>query len=211
MAKVTALSSLGWAHYTLYEALPRMAARGFKRVEIPSFGMYCFHFNFGNPTPRELRRMLDGFGMQCVCLNYCPRFYQAWLPEQIPMFVKDWTRKIEELNAVGIPMMTMSFGERNARGDQRRQLGNAVKAYDRVGRIAERHGVKMLLEVPHLYGIMPRTEQALWVFDRLESANVGALADCSHWGIIASVPASGTFTCAIPPDPTRPTACRNWR
>ena len=34
----------------------------------------------------------------------------------------------------------------------------------------------MLLEVPHLYGLMPRTEQVLWVFDRLESSNIGALS-----------------------------------
>ena len=53
MANVTALSSLGWANYTLYEALPRMAARGFNRVEIASFGSYCFHFNFGSPTPER--------------------------------------------------------------------------------------------------------------------------------------------------------------
>ena len=33
MAKVTTISSLGWAHYTLYEALPRMAARGFKKAK----------------------------------------------------------------------------------------------------------------------------------------------------------------------------------
>ncbi len=51
MARITTISSLGWAHYTLYEALPRMAARGFKKIEIASFNTYCFHFNYGSPTP----------------------------------------------------------------------------------------------------------------------------------------------------------------
>jgi sugar phosphate isomerase/epimerase len=184
MPKVTALSSLGWAHYTLYEALPRMAARGFKRIEIPSFGMYCFHFNFGSPTPRELRKMLDGYGMTPVCLNYFPNFHQAWVAEEIDAFVGEWRRKIEQLNEVGIPMMTMAFGIRNQRSDQKKQLANAVKAYDRVAKIAEKHGVRMLLEVPHLYGIMPRPEQVHWVFDHVNSPNIGALVDCSHWGII---------------------------
>lgn len=184
MAKVTALSSLGWAHYTLYEALPRMAARGFKRVEFTSFDSYCFHFNFGSPTPNELRKMLDQYGLTPVCLNYFAGFHRAWVPEDIDVMVAEWTRKIEQLPEVGIPMMTMSFGVRNDRPDQDFQLSNAVKAYDRLGKIGEKHGVRMLLEVPHLYGIMYRPEQVLWMFDRLSSANVGALVDCSHWGII---------------------------
>ena len=184
MAEVTALSSLGWAHYTLYEALPRMAARGFKRIEIASFGSYCFHFNFGSPTPKELRKMLDDLGLTPVCLNYFTDFHHAWIPEEIDDFIGEWTGKIEQLNEVGIPMLTMGFGVRNDRDDIQYQLGNAVKAYNRVGKIGEKHGVKLLLEVPHLYGIMPRPEQVYWVFEHLDTPNVGALADCSHWGII---------------------------
>jgi sugar phosphate isomerase/epimerase len=184
MANVTTISSLGWAHYTLYEALPRMAARGFKRIEIASFGAYCFHFNFGSPTPTELRQMLDGYGLTPVCLNYFTDFHQAWVPEEIDQFVDEWTRKIEQLAEVGIPMMAMLFGVRNQRDDQELQLANAVRAYDRVGRVAEQHGVRMVLEVPHLYTTMYRPEQVLWVFERLSSTNIGALVDCSHWGII---------------------------
>jgi sugar phosphate isomerase/epimerase len=184
MANVTAISSLGWAHYTLYEALPRMAARGFKRIEIASFGTYCFHFNFGSPTPAELRAMLDQYGLTPVCLNYFTDFHQAWVPDEIDLFVDEWTRKIEQLAEVGIPMMAMLFGVRNQREDQELQLANAVRAYDRVGRVAEQNGVRMVLEVPHLYTTMHRPEQVLWIFERLSSTNIGALVDCSHWGII---------------------------
>jgi sugar phosphate isomerase/epimerase len=184
MAKVTALSSLGWAHYTLFEALPRMAARGFRRVEIASFSTYCFHFNYGSPKPTELRNILRGLGLTPVCLNFFHRAYEAWRPEEIGEFVRDFTRKVEHLGEVGIPMMTMGFGWRNRRPDRKRQLGNAVKAYDRMGRVAERLGVRMLLEVPHLYQIHDTAERVLWVFERLSSPNVGACVDCSHWGVI---------------------------
>jgi len=184
MAKITALSSLGWANYTLYEALPRMAARGFKRVEIASFGTYCFHFNYGSPTPAELRLMLDNLGLQPICLNYFTDFHNAWAEAEIAPFIDEWIRKIQQLGTVGIPMITMEFGGRNERQDQEQQLSNAVKAYNRIGNIAEKYNVRMLLEVPHLYGLMPRPEQVLWVFDRLESPNIGALVDSSHWGII---------------------------
>ena len=184
MAKVTAISSLGWTHYTLYEALPRMKARGFRRIEIASFNGYCFHFNFGSPTPPQLRRMLDELGLEPVCLNYSPGRYQAWHGEEIDRFVSNWTRKLEHLAEVGIPMMTMTFGERNDRPDQEHQLSNTVEAYNRVGDIAARLGIRMVLEIPHLYSVMPRIEQALWVLERLTSPNIGVLVDSSHWGII---------------------------
>ena len=83
MARVTAVSSLGWAQYTLYEALPRIAARGFRRVEIASFSSYCFHFNFGSPTPPDLARMLCEYELTPVCLNYDAGFHEAWNPAEV--------------------------------------------------------------------------------------------------------------------------------
>jgi sugar phosphate isomerase/epimerase len=184
LAKVTAISSLGWAHYTLYEALPRIAARGFSRVEIASFADYCFHFNFGSPTPPELAEMLREYDLTPICVNYDPGFHEAWNPDEVDACVAKWARKLPHLAEVGIPMMTMDFGVRNSREDQQYQLANAVKTFDRIGESAKNYGVRMLLEVPHLYGVMHGPEQVLWVFDRLSSDNVGALIDSSHWGII---------------------------
>ncbi|MDP7636539.1 MAG: sugar phosphate isomerase/epimerase [Phycisphaerae bacterium] len=184
MAKVTSISSLGWAHYTLYEALPRMAARGFTRVEIASFSSYCFHFNFGSPTPLELKKMLDDLGLAPVALNYSIGVTRAWVPQDAERFVSETSRKIEQLPQVGIPMVTMNFSNRNDRDDQEMQLTNMVKAYDRVAEIAKTHGVRMLLEVPHLYDVAYGPEQVYWIFDHINSDNIGALADCSHWGII---------------------------
>jgi sugar phosphate isomerase/epimerase len=184
MASVTGISSLGWAHYTLYEALPRMHARGFHRMEIASFYSYCFHFNFGSPTPPELRQMLHELEFQPLCLNYSPGRYEAWRPEEVERFVADVSRKLPHLAEVGIPMMTMPFGERNDRPDQESQLANAVAAFDRLGEAAAPLGIRMLIEVPHLYTILPRPEQVLWVLERLSSQNVGVLVDSSHWGII---------------------------
>jgi sugar phosphate isomerase/epimerase len=181
VAKVTAISSLGWAHYTLYEALPRMARRGFTRVEIASFLSYCFHFNFGSPTPPELRTMMADLGLSPICLNFFFRPYEAWRAEEIEPFVRDIGRKVEQLGEAGIPMMTLSFGWKNDRPDRTLQLGHAVTAYNRLGKVAERCGVRLLLEVPHMYSILRGTEEALWVFERVESDHVGALVDTTHW------------------------------
>ena len=161
-----------------------MKERGFQRIEIASFVQYCSHFNFGNPTPKELYRLLQNLNLEPICLNYSPRHFQAWKEDEIDNFVRDWERKLPHLVEVGIPMMTMPFGERNVRSDQEFQLSNAIKAFDRVGEIASKLGIKMLIEAPHLYSIMPQIENVLWVVNRLSSENVGVLLDSSHWGII---------------------------
>jgi sugar phosphate isomerase/epimerase len=184
MAKVTAISSLGWAHYTLYEALPRMARLGFDRAEICSLGSYCFHFHHGSPTPPELKDMFDDHGFTPVGLNYSEGMPHAWDPDHIDLFAKRWEKKLVHLGEVGIPMMCMLFGIRNDREDAEVQLVNAVRFFDRVATFAERLGVRMLLEVPHLYNILNRPDQVLRVLDRLESSNIGVLVDSSHWGII---------------------------
>jgi sugar phosphate isomerase/epimerase len=165
-----------------------MQARGFSRIEIASFYLYCFHFNHGSPTPAELRQMLDDLKLEPISLNYSPGRYEAWRREEIDRFVNDMRRKLPHLEQVGIRMMNMPFGERNNRPDQEAQLANAVEAFDRVGEIAAQYGVKMLIEVPHLYTIMPRPEQVAWVLERLSSSNVGVLVDSSHWGIIGYDP-----------------------
>ncbi len=41
----------------------------FKKIEIASFNTYCFHFNYGSPTPQELKTMLKKLALQAVCLN----------------------------------------------------------------------------------------------------------------------------------------------
>lgn len=183
MAAITAMSSLAYGYYTLYEALPRIVARGFRRVEIASFYTYCFHFNFGSPGPAELKAMLADHGLTPVALNWSPGRGLAYDPDTIGPWLNAFERKIAQAAEVGIPMMTMHFGDRNNRDDQEAQLGVAVEVYSRLGEFAASLGVRMLLEVPHLYTIHFSPEAVLWIFDRLTSSNIGALVDSSHWGI----------------------------
>ena len=128
--------------------------------------------------------MLDDYHLTPVGLNYSEGMSHAWDPDHIDLFAKRWERKLVHLGEVEIPMMCMLFGIRNERPDQEVQMANAVRFYNRVAKFAEGLGVRMLLEVPHLYNILNRPEQVLRVLDRLENSNIGVLVDTSHWGII---------------------------
>lgn len=185
MAKITAISSLTWSNYTLYEILPRIADRGFKRIDIASFYRAdTVHFNFGSPTPAELNKMLKDLDLTPICLNWHCGNFEPWDPKEIDIFVERNTRKLKQLPEVGIPMMTMTFGRRNERQDQEAQLWNCVKAYDRVAEIAEQYGVQMVVELPHVYMVPYTAEKACWVFEHVTNDKIGLVIDSSHWGIV---------------------------
>ena len=128
--------------------------------------------------------MFGDHGLTPIGLNYSEGMSHAWDPDHIDLFAKRWERKLVHLGEVGIPMMCMLFGIRNDLEDSETQLANAVRFYDRVATFAAGLGVRMLVEVPHLFNILNRPDQVLRFLDRLESSNIGVLVDSSHWGII---------------------------
>ena len=184
MASVTTMSSIAYAHYTLYEALPRMAQRGYKRVEIGSFGSYCYHFNFGSPSPAELKTMLSDLDLEPVALNWCATIGDTSDKASIQNWLELYKRKMAEALEVGIPMMTMHFGGFNERADQREQRKIATDVYRELAEHAQSCGMKMLLELPHLYLIHHECEPVYELLDQLDLPNVGILFDSTHWGVI---------------------------
>jgi sugar phosphate isomerase/epimerase len=183
MAKVTAISTLGWSKYTIQEAFTAMAARGFRRIEIASFGEYCWHFN-ETPSPEELKALLDKYQFTPVNLNFCTVVYDASSSDGAGRFLADWTAKLPALEKAGIPMMCMHFGARNQRDDVEHQLDVIATAFDELARRGKDYGVKLVIEAPHLYQLYCRPETVLKVVDKMSSDNFGVLVDASHWGII---------------------------
>lgn len=184
MAQATTMSSIAYAHYSLYDALPRIAKRGFKQIEIGSFGSYCCHFNSGSPRPAELKTILADYDIKPVALNWSNDTANAHEPGAIQKSIDGYKHKIEDALEVGIPMMTMHFGAINDREDQAKQRQTAAEFYRRLGEYAHTCNMKMVLELPHLYLIHHTTESVEELLDMVDLPNVGILLDSSHWGVI---------------------------
>ena len=184
MPTVTATSSIAYAHYTLYEALPRLAARGFTRIEIGSFRSYCYHFNNGSPRPGELRTMLDDYGLTAIALNWNAGIGGSCEDGAIEEWIEGYKVKIEDAQVVGIPMMTMHFGRHHAGGDLSEERKHATEAYARLAEYASQQGMTMLLELPHMHLVHHDCESVVALLEQLDFANVGLLIDSSHWGVI---------------------------
>ncbi|NQT93722.1 MAG: sugar phosphate isomerase/epimerase [Lentisphaerae bacterium] len=184
MARVTAMSSIAYAYYSLYDALPRIARRGYKQVEIGSFGNYCYHFNSGSPRPTELKELLTDYDLKPIALNWSHDCGRAYDPCSAREVVDGLKRKMDDALEVGIPMMAMHIGVINDRDDQAEQRKTAAEAYYRVGEYARSCDMKMILELPHLHLIHHTVESVCELLAQLDLPNVGVLLDSSHWGVI---------------------------
>ena len=184
MPTVTATSSIAYAHYTLFEALPRQADRGFKRIEIGSFHSYCYHFNHGSPRPAELKTMLADHGLTPVALNWNAGIGRSYEETAIAEWLDGYKAKIDEAQAVGIPMMTMHFGRHFAGGDLLEERKVATDAYARLAEYASQQSMMMLLELPHMHLVHNDCDSVIALLDELDFENVGLLIDSSHWGVI---------------------------
>jgi sugar phosphate isomerase/epimerase len=70
MRRITALSTLTYPDLRLGEALERIAARGFRTVDIAYMSVYCRHFPLGDAETKSLRGLLRTHGLQPLALNY---------------------------------------------------------------------------------------------------------------------------------------------
>ena len=184
MPTVTATSSIAYAYYTLFEALPRLAARGFRQIEIGSFGSYCFHFNQGSPRPAELKVMLGDHDLTPIALNWSGGIGTSCTLAAIPEWIECYKRKMADAQIAGIPMMTMHFGKHAEDGRLQEERKAASEAYAKLAGYASTQGMTMLLELPHMHLVHDDCGSVLELLRQVDNDNVGLLIDSSHWGVI---------------------------
>lgn len=184
MPTVTATSTIAYAHYTLYEALPRQAACGFARIEIGSFANYCYHFNNGSPRPTELKAMLADYGLTPIAMNWNAGIGRSYEDTAIAEWLDGYKAKIADAQVVDIPMMTMHFGRHQAGGDLSEERKIATDAYAQLAEYTSRQEMTMLLELPHMHLVHDDCDSVITLLEQLDFANVGLLIDSSHWGVI---------------------------
>ena len=184
MPTVTATSTIAYAYYTLFEALPRLAVRGFRQIEIGSFGSYCFHFNQGSPRPAELKAKLGDHGLMPIALNWGVSIGGSCTLAAIPDWIEGYKRKMADAQIACIPMMTMNFGRHAEDGSLNEERKVATEAYTELADYASTQGMTMLLELPHMHLVHHDCESVVELLKQVDDDNVGLLIDSSHWGVI---------------------------
>lgn len=192
MATVTACSTLGYAGFDLGFALNRIAARGFRKVEIAEMDTYCRHLPYRQVDISQVKDLLAASGLTPVAINTtCPRMIdhnrrvtpdtERGYEDDVAEFAQ-WY--FEAARTLGVDIVTFPIGLRVSEGDWSAKARRAVPLYRRLADLAQDCGVTVHLEVPHLYQLTDTVEHVRAIFSELDHPAVAATVDASHWGII---------------------------
>lgn len=80
-------------------------------------------------------------------------------------------------------MLVLNVGRREHAEDQERDVKAAAAVVDEQAEYAKRAGIRILLEMPHVWQLYYDADQARQMVKHLQSDNVGVLLDSTHWHV----------------------------
>jgi sugar phosphate isomerase/epimerase len=195
MARITALSTLTYTDYPLGSALTRIAARGFRTVDIAHMGWYCQHFPLGDAETEGLRGLLRTVGLQPIALNYygggrdpderaVPRMHRLHDSSEAAQYSALMRQVILQCRSLGIPILMAVPGRRSESPDWREEIAAAAATISALADVAFANGLRLTVEAPHCYNLLPSVEDVTQFFACTTSPHVGLTVDSSHWGVL---------------------------
>jgi sugar phosphate isomerase/epimerase len=188
VARITACSTLNYPDYPLEEAARRIAARGFRRVDIVHLGYYCLHFPLGDEECPRIAAVLQEQQLTPVALNHyggsetwCHRLDR---PDEVRDFLAMSRSVLKQAQQVGIPKVMTSIGRRMTGAEPLDRIRCAARVISQVADEAAEMGIGITVEVPHAYSLAYNLANVALFFEHVASPHVQACVDCSHWGLL---------------------------
>ena len=108
-------------------------------------------------------------------------FYRLYLESEAEDYSARVRRLIDKAKIVGIPMLSIQAGRRGQIEDIDRELAAAAKVIDVQAEYARAAGIKILLEMPHVWDLYYDLEKSKQMLSYLQSDNIGVTIDSTHW------------------------------
>ena len=110
-------------------------------------------------------------------------FHKLHVEDQAEHYIARVKKLIEKAEIIGIPKVCVQGGRRTQIVNIDQELKAAAGVIDHVAEYAKEHGIKILLEMPHVWDIYFDIEKAQKMWSYLRSENVGILIDSTHWHV----------------------------
>ena len=107
--------------------------------------------------------------------------YRLHEPIQAEAYRRRARKLIDNAQIVGIPMVCLEGGARSQIDDIDTELRAAAGVIDEQAEYARKAGIKILLEMPHVWDLYYDADKARQMLSYLESDNVGVVLDSTHW------------------------------
>jgi len=88
---------------------------------------------------------------------------------------------IDNASVVGVPMVCLAGGRRTQIQDVGQEIRAAAKVVDEIAEYAREAGIKILLEMPHVWDLYYDADKSKQMLSYLKSDNIGVVLDSTHW------------------------------
>ena len=102
-------------------------------------------------------------------------------PEQSAAYMDRAQRLLDKAKATEIPKVCLQGGRRTQIENVEEELKAAATVIDGLADYAAARGIKVLLEMPHVWDLYYDVEKSKKMLSHLRSDNVGVLIDSTHW------------------------------
>jgi sugar phosphate isomerase/epimerase len=193
MPSINACASLGFAAFPLETALEQIVKLGFTDVELTHLGAYCLHLPMETADPQDIVDMVNRFGLKTRAMNISTSRMVDGAIQRVVLSDRTQTRSIiayttwylKLARQLGAQCVSFPIGPRVLDpGLWKEEAEASARVFREIVAVGADLGVKVNLEVPHLFQLMDTIDHTMYLFDRINHTNLGATVDCSHWGII---------------------------
>ena len=110
-------------------------------------------------------------------------YYRLHVESEAELYAARARRLIDKAKIAGIPMLVLNVGRKVHVEDIDRDLESTAAVVDQQAEYAREAGVRILLEMPHVWQVYYDVERSKQMVSLLKSDNVGVLIDSTHWHV----------------------------
>ena len=110
-------------------------------------------------------------------------YYRLHVPNEARLYAARLHTLIDKAQSAGIPMLVISVGRKEHADDIERAIAATAELLDEQAEYARRAGVKLLLEMPHVWQIYHDVQRSKQLLSHLQSDNIGVVIDSTHWHV----------------------------
>ncbi|PKL13038.1 MAG: hypothetical protein CVV52_07615 [Spirochaetae bacterium HGW-Spirochaetae-8] len=193
MPSINACASLGFAAFPLETALDQIVALGFREVELTHLGAYCLHLPMETAHPQDLVDVVNRFGLKTRAMNVSTSRMVNGSIQRVVLSDRSQTKGIiayttwylQLARLLGAQCVSFPISPRVLdAGSWKETADVSARVFREIVAVGADLGVKVNLEVPHLFQLTDTIDHTMYLFDHINHTNLGATVDSSHWGII---------------------------
>jgi sugar phosphate isomerase/epimerase len=109
--------------------------------------------------------------------------YRLQLEKEADQYLQRARHLIDQARLAGIPMLVLNVGRKEHARDIDHEIEASAAVLDTAAEYARAAGIKIVLEMPHVWQLYYDLRRSQQMLSHLKSDNIGVLIDSTHWHV----------------------------